>query len=192
MKIIRMMILPLMLTVQGLAWSGFDEGLAAHNRGDYDTALREWGTLAEQGNANAQFNLGLMYEKGKGVPQDYKEAVKWYRMAAEQGVTYAQANLGLMYNKGQGVPHDNKEAVKWYRRSAEQGFAKAQVNLGSMYGNGEGVPQDYVQAHMWFNIAGINGDELAVRNRNAIANKMTPAQIAEAQKLAWEWIEKHQ
>ena len=65
------------------AGAGFDEGLAAYGRGDYETALREWRPLAEQGLAVAQFNLGLMYDEGQGVPQDYAEAVKWYRKAAE-------------------------------------------------------------------------------------------------------------
>ncbi len=80
----------------------------------------------------------------------------------------------------------------WYRKAAEQGYAKAQYNLGIMYGNGRGVPQDSAEAHMWFNLAasrfppGENRD-LAVRNRDKIAKRMTPAQISEAQKLAREW-----
>ena len=71
-------------------------GGAAYDRGDYATALKEFRPLAEQGNADAQFNLGFMYENGLGVPQDYAEAVKWYRNAAEQGYAQGQANLGLM------------------------------------------------------------------------------------------------
>ncbi len=67
------------------AWAGFDEGIAAYDRGDYASAIREWRPLAEQGVAKAQFKLGLMYDNGRGVPQDYAEAVKWYRKAAEQG-----------------------------------------------------------------------------------------------------------
>ena len=76
---------------------------------------------AEQGDADAQFNLGLMYDIGKGVPQDYQEAVKWYRMAAEQGYADAQYFLGLSYATGEGVPENDAEAVKWYRKAAEQG-----------------------------------------------------------------------
>ena len=78
--------------------------LTAYESGDYATALREWKPLAKQGDARAQYNLGLMYNERKGVPQDYKTAVKWYRLAAEQGNADAQYNLGLMYDKGQGVP----------------------------------------------------------------------------------------
>ena len=84
-------------------------------------------------NLDAQYNLGLMYDNGEGVPQDYAEAVKWYRLAAEQGHAKAQYNLGLMYDNGEGVPQDYAEAVKWYRLAAEQGDAAAQTNLGCMY-----------------------------------------------------------
>ena len=70
---------------------------AAYEKGDYATALRLLRPFAEQGDAGAQYNLGLMYDKGQGVPQDYATAVSWYRKAAEQGDAEAQFNLGLMY-----------------------------------------------------------------------------------------------
>jgi hypothetical protein len=78
------------------AWAGFNEGVDAYNRGDYATAVREWRPLAKQGTAEAQYNLGVMYDKGRGVPQDHAEAVQWYRKAAEQGDAGAQYNLGLI------------------------------------------------------------------------------------------------
>ena len=87
---------------------------------------------------------------------------------------------------GEGVPQDYAAAASWYRKAAEQGYARAQNNLGVMYDNGEGVPQDYVTAHMWFNLAAASGYNEAVRNRDMVARHMTPAQIAEAQKLARE------
>jgi len=98
----------------------FQDATDAYERKDYETAYKLILPLAEQGDAQAQYNLGVMYDKGRGVPQDYKEAVKWYRLAAEQGVREAQYNLGNKYSKGQGVPQDYKEAVKWYRLAAEQ------------------------------------------------------------------------
>jgi TPR repeat protein len=98
---------------------------------------------AEQGDAVAQYNLGVMYRSGDGVPQDYKEAVKWYTKAAEQGNASAQFNLGWMYREGRGVPQDCVEAAKWFTNAAEQGDTKAQYNLGVMYAQGQGVPQDY-------------------------------------------------
>ncbi len=98
-----------------------------------------------------------------------------------------QFNLGSMYDKGEGVPQDYKEAARWYRAAAEQGHANAQLYLGGMYQRRQGVPQDYVQAHMWFNLAASGVGELAVKNRDSIAEKMTSEQIAEAQRLAREW-----
>ena len=75
----------------------FQDATDAYNRQDYETAYKLILPLAEQGDASAQFNLGLRYDKGQGVPQDYKEAVKWYRISAEQGYAVAKLNLGLMY-----------------------------------------------------------------------------------------------
>jgi TPR repeat protein len=91
---------------------------------------------------------------------------------------------GLSYYNGQGVLQNYKTAVKWYTLGAEQGDAPAQSNLGTMYENGEGVLQDYVRAHMWFNIAASSGNKVASENRGIIAERMTPAKIAEAQQLA--------
>ena len=95
------------------AWAGRDEADAAYQRGDYATAIREMRPLAEQGNARAQYGLGVMYDKGRGVPQDYAEALQWYRKAAEQGYALAQNNLGAMYEDGAGVPQDSVNANRW-------------------------------------------------------------------------------
>ena len=115
-------------------WSNeFQKGWDAFNIRDYAAALKKWRAVAEQGLAEAQFNLGLIYDNGLGVTEDNQEAVKWYRRAAEQGLTEAQNNLGLMYEKGEGISEDVKEAVRWYRRAALLGLAEAQVNLALMY-----------------------------------------------------------
>jgi len=172
----------------------FEDGLAAASQKDYATALRLLRPLAEQGVAEAQHMLGLMYRTGQGVPQDYVQEAVWSRKAAEQGVAEAQLNLGNMYHNGEGVPQDYVQAVAWYRKAAEQGNASAQYNLGLKYANGEGVPQDYVQAHKWLNLAAAGSlpDEAdarkrAAKGRDIVAAKMTPAQIAEAQRLASQW-----
>ncbi len=165
------------------AWAGWDEGWAAYDRRDYATAVREWRPLAKQGVAEAQINLGNMYRKGRGVPQDDAEAVRWYRKAAEQGLAVAQFILGDKYSEGRGVSKDYVETVRWLRKAAEQGHARSQHNLGTMYYKGQGVPQDYAQAHMWYNLAasrfppGEDRDK-AVKNRDIVAKRMTPAQIA--------------
>ena len=145
----------------------FQKGFAAAQVGDFATALQEWTPLAEAGDASVQFNLGIMYDNGQGVPQDYAEAVKWYRLAADQGNADAQYNLGIRYDNGQGVPQDYAEAVKWYRLAADQGNASAQFNLGFMYNKGEGVPQDYAEAVKWFRLAAEQGNAKA-QNRLAM------------------------
>lgn len=166
-------------------------GVEAYDRGDYGAAVEEWRPLAEQGVASAQFNLGHLYFEGSGVLQDYREAQKWYRLAAEQGHAGAQNSLGVIYAKGLGVPQDYGEAVKWFRLAAEQASAEAQISLGHMYEHGLGLPQDFVQAHMWFNLAAAQGAEQAVHRRDIVALRMSPAQVAEAQKLAREWMAKN-
>ena len=118
MKSLIKILLLLVITLSSTAFG--DDALAAYNKGDYKTAMRLWKPLAEQGDASAQYNLGLMYRNGKGVPEDDKQAVKWYRLAAEQGFTNAQYNLGVMYANGSGVSEDDKQAVKWYRLASEQ------------------------------------------------------------------------
>ena len=147
------------------AISAWHKGKTAYKIGDYVTALREWQPLAEQGDADAQYMLGLMYSKGQGVPWDDKAAMQWYRRAAEQGYAGAQAELGLMYYHGRGVPKDEKAAVQWYRRAAKQGHADAQFHLGWIYYYGyvEGVPQDKKAAGQWFRRAARQGHAVALR-----------------------------
>ena len=164
-------------------------GIAAYEQGDYDTAFKEFKTLAEQGNADGQYKLGVMYSNGDGVPHDAKKAEKWIRNAAEHGSAAAQNHLGVMYHHGEGarVRQDYKEAASWYRKAAEQGNALGQYNLGEMYSYGRGVPQHYILAHMWLNLAAAQGNERARKERDIVAERMTHEQIAEAQELAREW-----
>ena len=162
----------------------FDIGLKAYQNKNYKVALKNFKPLAEQGNANAQFNLGLMYNYGHGVPQDYKQAVYWYKKSTEQGNAKAQNNLGAMYYNGQGVPQDTKQAIHWFTKSAKQGNADAQSILGAMYGAGQGVPQDFVIAYVWFNISVINGNKKATEGREIVLKAMTPNQITTAKKIS--------
>lgn len=181
----------LLLPLSSVKASTFQQGLDAYDSGNYAAALRIFVRLAEQGDALAQNNLGVMYESGRGVTQNHREAVRWYRLAAEQGNADAQNNLGGMYAEGQGVPQNHREAVHWYRLAAEQGNAFAQFNLGLMYGTGKGVTENYIQAHKWFNLAAANGNASAAEPRNIVAGLMTQAQIAEAQRLAAEWMNQY-
>jgi TPR repeat protein len=179
-----------LMLVTSAAWADLNEGIEAYYFGRYGVALRELRPLAEEGIAEAQFYLGVLYAKGRGVPQNYAEAVKWYRLAAEQGFPKAMSNLGQMYSKGKGVPKDFALAVQWYQVAADEDLPEAQYNLGVMYKEGQGVPRDLVQAHMWFNLAAGNGHEDALRARSMVAKMMTASQIAEAQHLARTWVHK--
>jgi uncharacterized protein len=154
-RILSGVILAVVLT-GGAAAGPLEEGDAAYERGDYATAVRLWRPLAEQGNPEAQFVLGQMYNTGRGVSQDHAEAVKWYRRAAEQGDVLAQAVLG------------------------------------AMYGGEEGIPPDYVQSYMWLSLAASRAStqedrDMVLEALNLVETKMTPDQIAEAQKLARDW-----
>jgi hypothetical protein len=175
----------LMLSLAAPVVAGpLEEGRKAAGHGDYGTALRLLNPLAAEGNAEAQAVLGKMYETGQGVAKNDAEAANWYHKAADQGDARAQYNLGIMYDFGQGVPQSSAEAAKWYRKAADQNHTSSQYTLGLMYAHGRGVPKDLVEAHKWFDLA---GDLAAVKYRDIVARFMTPAQIAEAQKLAREW-----
>jgi len=159
---------------------------------DDDTEAARWTHLAaEQGHRTAQYLLGVIYVSGQGVPQDYVEAAAWFRKGADQGHAGAQSRLGSLYYLGRGVPHNSAEALKWSRLAADEGDSQSQILLHSMYRYGEGVPQDYVEAHKWANLATAraNGDdrEQYAEFRDDLAERMPPAQLAEAQKLAREW-----
>ncbi len=151
--------------------------------------LRE---LAAQGNAEAQNELGSRYYAGRGVPQDDTEAARWIGLAAEQGHAPAQYNLGLLYFRSRGVHGDDAEAATWYRRAAEQGYAPAQGGLGYMFAYGAGVDENHVLAYMWLELAWTGATDdftrgLYAQQRDELARRMTPEQIAEARRLAREW-----
>ncbi len=169
----------------GAAIAGrLEDGEAAYGRGDYATALRLWQPLADEGNSDAQLNVGTLHDTGQGVPQDHRQADAWYLKAANQGNADAQFALGMDYSTGQGgVPQDDGEAAAWFRKAADQGNADAQWCLGEMYENGEGVPQDYARGFVWYSKAADQND-LYVKDRDALAAKMTPAQMEEAQRFS--------
>ena len=126
--IIPVLLFSLLLGVPSYS-ADFNKGLTAAQSGDFATALKEWKPLAEEGNAVAQNNLGLMYHNGWGVPQDYKEAVRLYRLAAEQGLADAQNNLANRYYYGEGVNKDIVYAHMWKNISASNGYEPAKEDL---------------------------------------------------------------
>ncbi|HSZ97200.1 MAG TPA: tetratricopeptide repeat protein [Bradyrhizobium sp.] len=131
-----------------------EDAQAAIGTGDYATALRLLGTLADQDNVQAERLLGIMYVKGLGVPQDYGMAMRWLRLAANKGLSDAQNEVGVLYRQGRGVERNEAEAVKWFRLAADRGgFVVAQNNLADSYVLGIGVAQDFGEAFKWYRIA---------------------------------------
>ncbi len=161
--------------------------MAAAKRGDYATAVREWRPLAEQGDARAQANLGLMYADGHGVERDDAEAVRWYLLAAEQGYAVGQFNLGFMYASGLGVPEDQPRGVSLYRRAAEQGMKAAQFNLAAHYFEGEGVERDFDEAYFWYALAARRGESQAERPRDVLAELIGPERVAALEERVGSW-----
>jgi TPR repeat protein len=125
----------LLLSLAAPLWADFKSGLAAYDRADFPAALQEWLPVAERGDANAQFNVGLLYATGKGVKKDPRLAAEWYRKAADQGVGAAQYNLGVMYANGEGLPRDVHEAVKWLQKAADAGIPMGREELANLYGS---------------------------------------------------------
>lgn len=150
------------------ALAEFQDGLQAYYRLDFRTALQEWQPLAEGGDPEASYQLGILYYRGEGVLQDYGEAAKWFETAAEAGDADAQYNLGLMYANGQGVAKDLVRAHVWFTLAA------------SGYADGSG--RDWA----------IRDPDWAARNRNWSAAQLTPEEIAEAWRLIQEWRANHQ
>jgi TPR repeat protein len=201
------------------AFAGMDEGITALKKNDFATAAKELHPLAEKGNPEAQYRVGLMYEFGKGfpmdkvqavswlrksatqghieaqveiaviyatgdgVPQDDKQAVDWFRKAAEQGNVIAQYNLGLLYAKGQGIKRDDAQAIAWFRKSADQGYTGAQYKMGLAYEYGEGVAKDSVRAYANYAIAARGGNQEYTEHRDAIARKLSAAQLRDAKAM---------
>jgi TPR repeat protein len=146
--------LVLLLSCAGLSRADFASGVAAYEKGDYATALHEWRPLAEKGEAAAQFNLGLLYYEGQGVPQNFSEA------------------------------------ARWFQESAERGYNRAQLNLGNMYAIGRGVKRDYSSSYVWLSLCAAGGNQKCTAQRDEIAQKLKPAKLAEAQRIAAQWKKK--
>ncbi|MFH1725002.1 MAG: RDD family protein [Elusimicrobiota bacterium] len=146
----------------------FRQAAAAYKSEQHERALELALPAAEDGDAESQNLVGMLYEHGKGVEQDQRQAMSWFRKAAAQGQPHAQRNLGLMHAMGKGVPQDAGKAAEWYRKAAEGGHVNAQLDLGVMYTEGRGVPKDYSQALKWFRIAARHGNDSSQANLGAM------------------------
>ncbi len=177
-----------LLLLCSAAWGDFAAGQHAYDSGDYAAALAEWQPLADGGDANAQFGLGLMYANGFGVPLDDDQALKWYGLAADQDHGEAQCNLAVMYSNGWGVPQSDADAIKWYELAAGNGVTAAQISLADLYLMGFAVPASKTQAYKWLTIAVEHGDLDAGYKRDELVLGMTAEEMAEAEGLAAAWL----
>ena len=134
------------------------KGYTFSQQGQFENAAFWYRKAANKGYANAQYNLGVLYSKGRGVEKNYKQAAAWYLKAANQGYTNAQFNLGVIYSKGQGVEQSNQQSAAWYHKAAENGDVYSQYNLGDMYFIGQGVEQSYQKSAAWYRKAAEQGD----------------------------------
>ena len=149
----------LLLGAAGPAAAQFSAPSDAFAAGDYASALQGWRPLAEGGDANAQFGVGVIYDEGgDGVAQDFALAAAWYSKAARQGLAEAQFNLGHLYRLGRGVEEDPRQAVAWYLKAATQGLAAAQYNVALSYETGSGAGQNYTVAAKWYRQAAEQGN----------------------------------
>ena len=151
---------------------------------------------ARQGDADAQFWLGIAHQRGWFGGFDDREALKWIRKAAVQGLPDAQFRLGQMYENGEGVPESETAAASWYRKAADHvpqwlgGVWQAEGELSYLYRNGR-LPKDDVQAYMWFAIVDSSMDRPVDDDLKRIARHMMKAQVAQAQRMTEDWVKRH-
>jgi uncharacterized protein len=140
------------------------------------------------GVAESQRNLGYMYQSGEGVSKDAQEAFKWFLKAAKNGSDAAQFEVAEAYNSGVGVLQDKQEAFNWYQKAANGGYKPAQIKLAQFYlgqvNSPANSPENRIAAHVWLNLAAAQGYEDATQLRTSLVRKMSPKEIAEAQRQA--------
>jgi uncharacterized protein len=139
----------------GCLWADTAAGTEAFRNGDYQKAFREWKAAADAGQAEAQFDLGVLYAQGRGVDRDLNEAARWYRQAAEQGNAEAQFALGQMYSRGWGVPRDEADALRWFQMATDPNSDGPPTDWAIV--DGYGVQQDQRQAAYWYQEAAEQG-----------------------------------
>ena len=188
----RVCLAAMSLLLAATAWSGdYETGFEAYEVGEYATALAEWQPLAEEGDANSQYGLGLLYGNGFGVEMNDALALRWYGLAAQQGHAGAQCNLGVIHMNGWGVPMNEIVASRMYLMAAEQGVTEAQIALGVIYAADYSPLYNKEEAYKWFSIADRLGDLNAAPKRDDLARKFTADEAIEADGIVNVWFESH-
>jgi hypothetical protein len=154
--------LAMLLVSTGAALGDTAAGMQAFRNKDYQTAFREWTAAAEAGQAEAQFDLGLLYAQGLGTRRDLTEAANWYRKAAEQGNAQAEFALGQMYSRGWGAPRDTVDAMRWMQMANDPVSDGPPTEWARI--EGYGIEQDQKQAAYWYEKAAEQGHPEAQYN----------------------------
>jgi localization factor PodJL len=155
---------------------------------DFAKAAEWYGRAASKGFAPAQYRLGGLHERGIGVPADLARARAWYRRAAELGNVKAMHNLAVMHTQRNGAAEpEYTTAAHWFAEAAERGLADSQFNLAILYDNGMGVAKSPAEAWKWFALAAGQGDGEAGKRREAIGQRMQPAELAALRNTVAGW-----
>ena len=152
--------------------------------GDDAKAAQLFQQSAAQGNAIAQYWLGTLYERGRGVKADPVAAWRWYSMSAKKGNVKAMYNLAVAEARGKGTKANTAQAAHWFWVSAMQGYVDAQYNLAVLYERGQGVPQSLINAYKWYAIAAAAGDKDSKASIDALKTQLTPAELGAGQSAA--------
>ncbi|MDU0355021.1 tetratricopeptide repeat protein [Paraglaciecola aquimarina] len=181
----------ILVCISSSANADFEKGLVAYAANDIPLAFEEFSSAAEDGDPNAQFNLGLMHEQGLGTQKNDEKALVWYKKSATLGNMFAQYNVGVFYENGKGTEVDFAQANAWYRKAVLQGDGLATGNLGMLYLRGDGVAENK-QAALALLIMSTSLDSSAenVAKRNiSLIRGLTPAMVTAAQTLSNEMID---
>lgn len=141
-------------------------------------------TTSEDTTGKTEYEQGLAYAFGDGVPQNDRTAFNLFYEAAEKGYVLAQYKLGVAFAYGEGVRQDPKKAVEWYRKAAEQGYTIAQRNLATMYLDGNGVEQNKVQALAWYQVVANAGNAMDLRRRDMLKKELSEVELSESMELS--------
>ena len=147
-------------------------------------------SLASRGTAEAHFELGLIHEYGRGVTKDDSVAISWYEKAADQLFPDALYRLAILHDNGWGVSSDKEKALRLYKSAAEKGHVLAQHDVAVMYLHGIGTAKSLMQAYKWMKIAVMSGNPLMPKHLSKVTKEMSLDEIAVAEYLAQEWMER--
>ena len=163
----------------------YESGESYFQSGEYAQAFNCYLIAAQKGHDKAQYKLGFLYAKGKGVQKDFYEAVKWFQSSADQGNPDAQCNLGVCYEYGYGVEPNYAEVIKYYELAANSNNANAQYKLGFCYETGKGVEQNDAEAFKWYKLSARQGLAKAQNNLGIFYYYGRGVELNQAEAVRW-------